>query len=186
MSCRHPGSLGAYLVALFFSAAATAEVVDSAANGFTLKTTIEIAAPPTKVYETMVGQIGAWWDPDHTFSGDADNLYLEARVNGCFCETLGGEGGVRHLTVVYVEPGKLVRLTGGLGPLQQAGVAGAMSWSFATAAAGTTLEFTYSVGGYVSGGLAGWAVPVDSVWQDLLGRLKRTVESGSPDPQAPS
>ena len=45
---------------------AAAEVVDSSAGGFTVKTTLSIQAAPDEVYRRLI-HIGDWWDPEHTF-----------------------------------------------------------------------------------------------------------------------
>ena len=47
----------------------------------------------------------------------AANLSLDAAPGGCFCERLPNGGGVEHMRVTYVEPGKRIVLTGSLGPL---------------------------------------------------------------------
>ena len=68
------------LLALLFWVAATgfiaAEVADSSASGFTVKTTLNIQAAPDEVYRRLI-HIGDWWDSEHTFSGDAHNLSIE-------------------------------------------------------------------------------------------------------------
>src|SRR5882724_13417018 len=74
-------------------------VSDVASNGFTLKIDTHIAASPDKVYAALI-EPARWWSSDHTFSGDANNLHLEARAGGCWCETLPNGGSVTHLTVV--------------------------------------------------------------------------------------
>ena len=101
-------------------------VVDSASNGFTVRTTVEIQAPPEQVYKQLFN-IGNWWSPMHTFSGDAHNLSLEEKPMGCFCEKLPGQGAVRHMEVVNFAPGKSIVLNGGLGPLQSLAVTGSMT-----------------------------------------------------------
>src|SRR5579862_517713 len=93
---------------------ASADVVDSAANGFTVKIVLDLAASPGDVYRTIVDRVGTWWAADHTWSGDNANLSIDARPGGCWCEKLPG-GGVQHMTVVFVDPGKLLRLRGALG-----------------------------------------------------------------------
>ena len=55
------------------------EVVDVSANGFTSKHTVTIEAPAGEVFRTLVEDVGKWWDPDHTFSGDSTNLTIEAK-----------------------------------------------------------------------------------------------------------
>ncbi len=165
----------------FFSTFNQAEVVDSAANGFTVQHSVQINRPPQYVYNVLVKGIGKWWSPDHTFSGDASNLSIDARPNGCFCERLGEGAAVRHLTVVFVSPGRRLGMSGGLGPLQQVGVNGSLGFDLSQDGSGTRLKLTYAVGGYHPGGLDKWAQPVDSVLVEQMERLKRYSETGSAD-----
>src|ERR671923_410056 len=85
-----------------------AEVADSSSVGFTVKAAFSIQAAPDEVYRKLL-DIGQWWDSMHTFSRDAHNLSIEAKPAGCFCERLPDGGGVRHLEVLYVAPGKIGR-----------------------------------------------------------------------------
>ena len=156
-----------------------AEVADSAANGFTVKTTIQIQGAPDAVYRQLI-QIGDWWDSAHTFSGSAKNLSIEEKPGGCFCEKLPNGGGVRHMEVVFVAPGKSLVLTGGLGPLQAIGATGAMSIQLAPADGGTKIQVNYAVTGYLAGGMNTLAAPVDSVLTEQFTRLKNLVEHGDP------
>ncbi len=158
-----------------------AEVVDSAADGFSIRHTVEISADTDDVYRTLTRGVGDWWHPDHTFTGDSGNLRIEARGGGCFCEKLGNGGEVAHLTVVYAEPGKLLRMSGGLGPLQPLAVNGSMAFTLTEADGITTVELTYTVGGYHPGGLGEWSKPVDGVLGTQLQRLERFMETGNPD-----
>ena len=66
--------------------AAGAEVIDASPAGFTSKNVVEIAVPADIVYATLL-KVETWWDPAHTYSGDAKNLTIDARPGGCFCET---------------------------------------------------------------------------------------------------
>ena len=158
---------------------AVAEVADSGANGFTVKITTQIHAAPDDVYSRLVHNVGDWWSSAHTFSGDAHNLSIDDRPMGCFCEKLPG-GGVRHMEVVFVSPGKRLRMSGGLGPLQGIATAGSMTFSFTPAEGGTKLELTYSVLGYAAQGMNTWAAPVNAVWTELMTRLKNYIETGDP------
>jgi len=74
-----------------------AEVKDSSAIGFTIQDTVIIAANPNDVYHSLVADVGRWWNSAHTFSGDANNLSIEDKAGGCFCEKLENGGSVRHL-----------------------------------------------------------------------------------------
>lgn len=182
MNTRSPYAQFATFAFVFLATApgARAEVADSAANGFTVKIERQLEAPPLEAWQALVDRVGAWWHPDHTFSGDAANLSIDARAQGCFCERLPPDGELRHLTVVYAAPGKLLRLTGGLGPLQGLGVAGSLSIDLAPQDFGTKLTLTYAVGGYLDSGLGGWAPGVDGVLTQQMDRLTRYVATGSP------
>jgi uncharacterized protein YndB with AHSA1/START domain len=157
-----------------------ATVLNAGATGFVAKTTVDIAAPPARVYQTVMNRIGDWWDPGHTFSGNARNLSIESRVGGCFCERFPAGGGVQHMTVLYLQPGQQLRLSGGLGPLQELGIGGTMTWKFTAKEKGTFLEVTYSVSGYAPQGLQQFAAPVDAVLGQQIQRLKAFVETGRP------
>ena len=82
--------------------------------------------------------------------------------------------------MVFVEPGKRLRLIGGLGPLQELGVAASMTCEFAQSGGATDVVLTYHVSGYGAKGLDALASPVSSVLSEQLARLKRYVESGNP------
>jgi hypothetical protein len=166
-------------VLILSAAPAAGEVVDSAPGGFTLKIVLEVEAPAAKAYSSLI-DAGAWWDPVHTFSGHASNLTLEATAGGCFCEKLPSGGSVQHLTVVYADPGRLLRLNGGLGPMQDMAVAGSLSFAIAESAGKSTVTLTYKVGGYLPGGFDAMAKAVDGVLTGAMQRLKRYIETGRP------
>ncbi len=161
--------------------AASAEVTDSAEGGFTTVNEVVIAADRAAVWQQSIDNIGQWWSSDHTISGDASRLSITAIAQGCFCESFGDGAGVVHLTVTMVNPGVVIRLTGGLGPLGLMGVGGNMTWEYEDAEGGTLVKFTYAVGGYRDGGLDEIAGPVDGVIGDALLRLKTHIETGSPE-----
>ena len=157
----------------------TAEVADSSATGFTVKATLAVHASPEEVYRRLI-RIGDWWDPEHTYSGDAHNLSLEEKAGGCFCEKLPSGGGVRHMEVLFVAPGKVLRLGGGLGPLQSIAAGGSMTIKLSPADGGTKLETTYTVFGYLPAGMNTFALPVDGVLSNQFTRLKNYTERGDP------
>lgn len=159
----------------------SAEVTDAAANGFTIRLTVPVEADRFVVYNAAINEVGQWWSSDHTISGDAANLSITATVPGCFCETLGNSAGLVHMTVSFVNPGVMIRLTGGLGPLGLMGVNGNMTWEFDEAESGTVVTLQYAVGGYMDGGLDTVSGPVDGVLAEAMLRLKSYVETGSPD-----
>jgi uncharacterized protein YndB with AHSA1/START domain len=158
---------------------AAAEVKSVTANGFEVATMATIAAPPDRIYAAL-GEVGHWWSPSHTFSGDAGNLSMELRAGGCFCERLKDGGSVQHLQVVYAAPGQGLRLRGALGPLQTEGVDGTLSWTLKPGEGGTSVTLSYILGGYVRSGMEQWAPRVDRVLDEQLQRLKSFVEGKSP------
>lgn len=165
----------------FLAPVSFAEVQDAAPNGFTTVHTVQIAASRLDAWNAAIGEVGQWWSSDHTVSGDAANLRIDPQLLGCFCEQFGPNAGVVHLTVTMLNPTVLLRLTGGLGPLGLMGVDGNMTWEFADSEDGTSVRFTYAVGGYRAGGLEELAGPVDYVIGEALMRLKAFVETGDPD-----
>ncbi len=169
-------------VCLLLAPAVEGEVVDANAFGFSTRHSVAVAAPRMEVYQALVTDVGRWWNADHTVSGNAASLYIEPRVQGCFCEALAAESGLVHMTVTFINPGVMLRLTGGLGPLGLMGVAGNMTFEFDETDGVTRVTLQYAVGGYRPDGLDALAPAVDSVLVDAIERLKSYVEHG--DPQA--
>jgi hypothetical protein len=157
---------------------ATAEVVAVAANGFEVRETAHTAAPSDKVYAALLLP-AHWWSSEHTFSGSAANLILDAHAGGCWCESLPDGGSVEHLRVVYVSPGKILRLRGALGPFQALAVDGVMTLSVKSVADGTDVSLTYTVGGYAKDGFDGLSKGADGVLGEQLLRLKKLVDGES-------
>ena len=164
----------AIMCSAFYAAVAQAEVQHSAAEGFVIQHQITVSASAQRSFSGLVNEVGQWWHPDHTYSGDATNMRIEAKAGGCFCETWE-QNSVQHLAVVFVQPAKQLRLTGGLGPLQQESVNGVMDWTLSQdeATQQTQITMSYKVSGYRVGGLAAWAEPVDQVLAQQIQRLER-------------
>lgn len=167
--------VSALLLAL--AAPAAAEVKSATAGGFEVESALVVAATPEQTYK-MLGRIGEWWNKDHTYSGDAEALILELRAGGCFCERLKNGGGVEHMRVVYAEPDKRLRLSGGLGPLQAEAVAGVLTWTLEAVPGGTKVTQNYAVAGTIRMGGDKLAGPVDAVLGQQLQGLQRRLASG--------
>ena len=146
---------------------AGAKVVESGPAGFTSEHRATLAMPPAEAWARLVA-VGSWWDGAHSYSGAAANLTLEPRAGGCWCEALADGGSVEHMRVAMAMPGKLLRLTGGLGPLQERPVAAVLTFTLAAKATGTEIVATYRVGG---AGLEALAAPVDGVLGHQVARL---------------
>lgn len=157
--------------ALSAASTAVAELTQSGENGFTVVHRLETPAAPADAWRVMAGHIDQWWNPDHSWSGQAANLHIRAEPGGCFCETLPGGGFVEHLRIVYLAPGSMIRFDGALGPLQGMAVGGRMTWTVEAVDAGSAVTFTYHVFGHPEGGLTGIAPAVDAVIGEQLQRL---------------
>ncbi len=158
-------------IALTGATPVSAEVLKSSETAFTTRHKLTVAAPPAKVWETLLHP-DRWWDAAHTYGGSAANLVLDPRPGGCWCEKTA-TGGVEHMRVVYLAGGATLRMVGGLGPLQARPVSAVLTITLEPAGAGTELTATYAVGGP---DLAGLAAPVDGVLGGQWARLKTAAE----------
>ena len=160
-----------FMAALLFSAPAQAEVISSVDYGFEVASAVTIKGAPERVFAELQHP-ERWWNPAHSYSGKAENLSIEARAGGCFCETNPANGAlIEHGRVIHLHPGKLLRLSTALGPLQAEGVSGSLTWTLKAVPGGTEVRQSYVVGGYVRSGFKGLAPLVDQVMSEQLGRL---------------
>lgn len=155
---------------------AQAAVKDSSAAGFTVENAQDVPASVQDTWEALVDDVGQWWPAEHTWWGDPSNLSIKARAGGCFCERNGAQQ-ARHMTVTFVDPGRTLRLAGGLGPLQGMGLDGALEFRLAANdKGGTRITMWYRAGGYTPDDLSKLAPMVDTVMAgqlDGLGRMLR-------------
>jgi hypothetical protein len=159
---------------------AGAEVTAVADAGFVIRHEAETPASKSDAWRALVAP-GKWWSPAHTYSGDAANMFLDAQGTGCFCETLPrpadapeGQrmGSVEHMHVVYADPAQgVLRMKGGLGPLQGESVNGTLTITVRPAPQGSKITWEYVVGGYIRMKNEDIAPAVDNVLGEQLGRL---------------
>lgn len=160
------------LVLLFAPSVSKAEVVHASANGFEVRETVSLVVPTDRAYEAF-RNLPEWWNPEHTYSGDSANLSLALTPGGCFCERIPKSGGgIEHLHVTYVEPGKHVVLVGALGPLLYEGTIGVMDVQIARIAGGSQLILDYKVAGFANGGADKLAGAVDAVLAEQMKRYR--------------
>lgn len=154
------------------SAPAAAEVAASSEAGFVLHNEAVVAASPDTAFAALA-QPGDWWSSEHSYSGDAANMTLEARAGGCFCERIPeGGGSVEHMRVVYFDPRvRALRLRGALGPLQGEALTGTLTMTVEPAGTGSKIAWDYVVGGYARFPLKDFAPAVDGVVAEQLNRL---------------
>lgn len=145
------------VLALCGAAPASAEVVASSETGFVIRLSAEVAASADETWRTLVTP-AQWWNKAHTFSGDAANLYIDSQATGCFCEKLPAakdapagrrSGSVEHMRLIHVDPGKVLRMSGSLGPLQSEALDGTMTITLKPMGGKTRILWEYVVGGYM-------------------------------------
>lgn len=154
---------------------AGAEVVSAAPAAFVLRGEADVAAPPERAWRALT-RVQDWWNPEHTYSGDARRLSLDLRAGGCWCERWGRGQSVEHMRVLLVmerEGVRTLRLAGGLGPLQEMGVSGIMTFTVAPNAQGAKISWTYRVAGEPGLNLDQIAPVVDMVLMEQVERLRR-------------
>ena len=148
-----------------------AAVLDSSAAGFTVENSIVVPVDAKTAWRGLVDNVDRWWPKDHSWFGAQGKFTIDARAGGCFCERAGVRQAL-HMTVSHVDPHKVLRMLGGLGPLQGMGLHGALDWTFAPAEGGTRVTLRYVVGGYATADLAKLAPVVDKVQALQLGGLE--------------
>lgn len=171
-------------LASLVAASAQAEVQQVAADGFLVTLSAPLHAKPAEAWTAIV-KPQLWWSSEHTWSGKASNLALEASAGGCWCERWPG-GSVEHGRVIMAMPGELLRLDAALGPLQEFALKGALTFRIREGedGAGTgTLELEYRVNGSSASGLDQFAPQVNEVLSTQFARLGRYLANG--DPEAP-
>lgn len=156
------------ILLFFFSSSLFAEVIQKDKHGFKIVIKQSVNVSYDVAYNQFL-KISQWWNKEHTWFGKSENLSLEPKAGGCFCEKSEGRE-VLHMTVSYVDPNNELRMIGGLGPLQMMGVQGGMSWKFsAITQTKTEIIHTYQVVGFMTEGL------------DKLAAIVNKVQSGQVD-----
>lgn len=187
-------TLGAAL-ALTLVAPAAAEVVETSADHFVTRDSVTVKAAPKAAWLALISP-AEWWNKAHSWSGDAANLSITPQGGGCFCERIpekegtaevGLAGSAQHMTVVMAEPMKVLRMRGGLGPLQSEPVDGVLTVTMQPdkASGGTKLVWEYVVAGHMRFEVAKISKAVDGVMSEQLGRLadKLGRVAGAPPPK---
>ena len=196
-----PATFSALLAATTLAGtSAQAEVIQQSDTHFVSRHTVDVAAAPKDAWLALIAP-GGWWNDAHTWSADASNMTLTPQAGGCFCEripaeddgeTMGLEGSVQHMMVVQAVPRKVLRMRGGLGPLQSEPVAGVLTITMqpiegadgdGDEANGTRIVWEYVVGGTMRFEVPQIAKAVDGViGQQALGLAEKL---GGPIVEAP-
>ena len=160
---------------------AIAEVKSQNETGFVVGHTAEVLAKPDDVWKRLLVPKD-WWNPSHSWSGKTDGFYIDAQAGGCFCELLQDKatdgsvkprGSVEHMRVLFTDPGKVLRMSGALGPLQSEAMQGTLTVAMEPLkdGAGTKISLSYVVGGYMRYKVADIAPAVDAMLGDQFQRM---------------
>lgn len=160
-----------------------AAVKQAASDSLLIQDSRVLHVTPAQAYAVLI-HVARWWSSEHTWSGSAANLSLEPVAGGCFCERWK-DNSVQHMQVLWASKDHLLRLQGGLGPLQDMAVQGVMTFSLKPSASGSTLQFEYRVNGASASGLDKLAAGVDGVLMQQLDRLQHYAETGNADSTRP-
>lgn len=136
---------------------------------------IAIEAPPERVWQTLTEDIGSWWPAEFFSGGEAGrrDFRLDAKPGGHMGETWHSGGGVLWATVIGVDPGRRLQVTGTAfpawgGPSQWLG-----TWELEAQGGGTRLRFIENSIGrvgdhYVADKHKGWAF----LWETLKAEIE--------------
>ena len=170
---------------------AAAEVAASSDRGFASHNEVLVDASAAQAWTAML-RPGEWWNGEHTYSGDPTNLYIDPQATGCFCEKLPATkdapagarpGSIEHMHVIYAAPARVLRMSGGLGPLQSEAVKATLTITLKPVDGGTRILWEYVVGGYMRQKMPELAPLVDKVLLEQLSRLAAKLgaaEGGTP------
>ena len=145
------------------------EVVSSSGTHFVLRHEATSTLPVDELWQRLI-RPELWWHPNHTYSGNSENLSLNAEAGGIWLESWRG-GSVAHGTVLYVREGEVLRLNAPFGPLQGLGAYTIWTITISPDGNGSRIVFDEVANGPPSANLAELAGAVDSVKTEAIGRL---------------
>lgn len=160
------------LLMVMAPATGRAEVVSAGSHGFEIRHSVQVVIPQAAAFDAFA-LIPAWWNKEHTYSGDSANLSLSLSPGGCFCERLPDGGGIEHMRVAFVVPGEQAVMTGSLGPLLYLATTGVMEIKVVRIAGGSRLTLEYRVAGFAAGGAEKLAPLVDQMLGDQMARYRK-------------
>lgn len=165
---------------LLAASAVQAKVVETGTERFVTRDIASVKTAPLATWLALI-KPGEWWNPEHSWSGDAKNMTLTPQGGGCFCERIpvgdsgnssAMEGSARHAEVLQAFPMKVLRMRGGFGPLQGEPATGVLTITLKEVPGGTRILWEYNVGGPMRYKVAEIAPAVDAVMTEQLKRLQ--------------
>lgn len=142
---------------------AHAEVKASSPDGLVIQVKAEVALDRDDAWARLL-DVSSWWKSSHTYSGNADNLTIDAVAGGCWCELWSG-GEVEHGRVLAVMPREMIRFDAPLGPLQEMGVSTSLTFTLAAGSSPnkTAITVDFKVSGSSLSSLDKLATVIDGV-----------------------
>lgn len=168
---------GVFLALIAAAGPATAAVRSAEPSSFVVAQSFETQADASSAYAALI-EPKRWWSSQHSWSGDANNLSLEARAGGCWCERWK-DGEAEHARVIFVAKDTHLRVSGAFGPMQAMALNGVLDVQLVPTTTGTRIDMTYTVNGSPSSNLDKLAPAVDGVLAEQFGRLRNLLETGS-------
>ncbi len=180
-------------LAVMAASSLQAEVIEQGDDGFVTRDMVVVDASPMETWVALITP-SKYWNPAHSWSGDAANMSIRPQGGGCFCERLpakedqlkvGLAGSVEHMRVILARPEQVLRMRGGLGPLQSEPAQGVLTVTLKQVDGGTRILWEYVVGGYTRFDVPVISKAVDGVMSEQLNRLANhlgPVESATKEP----
>jgi hypothetical protein len=166
-------SIAGFMAAALWCGAAAADVKQASADAMVIQIKAEVALDRDAAWARLL-DISRWWNGEHTYSGSAESLSVDAVAGGCWCEFWDG-GEVEHGRVIMVMPKQTLRFATALGPLQEMGVNGALTLTLSDggSAGKTAITLDYKVTGGSLSGLDRIAPVVNQVLNEQVTRFAK-------------
>ena len=162
-------------LSVLFSGAATADVIEASPDHFVLRQEATSSLSPQEMWQRLINP-ATWWHPEHSYSGNADNLTLDVQAGGLWKEEWDG-GSVTHGEVIFVNPGVQLRLDAPFGPLQAIGAKTIWTITISAEGEGSRVVFDEISHGVPSSKLDELAPAVDFVKTEAIRRLTAVEET---------
>ena len=139
---------------------------------FDVTQSIDIQAPPERVFRALVEDVADWWGAPYAIIDDPETISIEARLGGLVRENRGDHEALWGVVSEF-EPGAVLAWTGSMG--LGSGAHGTVTYTLTPGGSGTSLTVHHVSFGLFSSGMAeGYGYG----WDDLNHRLKTLVETG--------
>lgn len=152
-----------------FTLPVQAEVIEASDTHYRLSHSATTTISPEALWERLIHP-EQWWNPDHSYSGKAENLSLDPQAGGLWREDWDG-GSVAHGTVVQIIKGNVLRLEAPFGPLQGMGAYVIWSIKIEPSGSGSTITFDEVAMAPPGSSLEAVAPAVDGVKGEAMRRL---------------